>query len=59
MLLGHQASPGGKLATMLEYSHIADRRNEGRRRDWANPWDGQQTLTLRMRRVVARASSFS
>jgi hypothetical protein len=44
---------------MLEYSHIADRRNEGRRRDWANPWDGQQTLTLRMRRVVARASSFS
>jgi hypothetical protein len=53
VLLGHQPSPGGKLAAILEHSHIADRRHQRRRRDRANPWDRQQTLTLRMRRGEA------
>jgi hypothetical protein len=49
VLLGHQPSPGGKLAAMLEHADMADRHDQRCRRDRANPWDRHQPLTLRMR----------
>jgi hypothetical protein len=53
MLLGHQPQPGGKLTAVLEHLDIAYRCDQRRRRDRANSWDRQQTLTLRMRRGQA------
>jgi hypothetical protein len=49
VLLGHQPSPGGELAAILEYPDMAYRRDQRHRCDRADPWDRHQTLTLRMR----------
>src|SRR5499427_700165 len=49
MLPRHQADPRRKLAPILERAGIADRRDQGRRRQWTNPRDRHEALADRMR----------
>lgn len=43
-LLGHEAEPGGKLATVLEAASITDRSHQRRRAQWADAFDFAETL---------------
>ena len=48
MLPRHQPHPRSKLAPMLERARIADRCDQGRRRQWTNPGDRHEALAHRM-----------
>jgi len=54
LLLRHEAEPGTEVASLLKTGAIANRRDDGTRDDWSDPWYRHQALTgsvlLRQRR---------